>query len=452
MKNTSPAPHVLMVTNHGVHQWQIIPGLPDTGGQNVFVNQFTAALAQLGFRVTIVNRGGYPDPSTGELRAGYKVKDFNQRILYLDDGLPEFVRKEDMHERLPALAEALTRDLQEEVDLIISHYWDGAALAAAFNAASARHVPHYWVPHSLGRLKKRNVSAAQWYPLRIEERIAVENDLIPQLDGIAATSATIQQSLLNDYGYRGPSLFLPPCVDTDRFHPRPVSDDNPIWKTLADLTGYSTDQVRSHKIVTEISRTDSTKRKDVLLRAFSRARRSSPACILIVAIDDRQAALADSLHSLMDELGLAGQVATVGPIWDLLPDLYAVTDLYCTPSIMEGFGMSAQEAAATAVPVVSSQLVPFATEYLLGANPQIIEVEKAADPLRVGQGAIVVRADDVAGFAHALSYLLNDDSLRCRMGRQAYEITVPYFTWDHMVRAFLQGIAFDSDSSERPLP
>ena len=46
-----------MITNHGVHQWEVIPGLPDTGGQNVFVNQFSAALAEMGFRITIVNRG-----------------------------------------------------------------------------------------------------------------------------------------------------------------------------------------------------------------------------------------------------------------------------------------------------------------------------------------------------------------------------------------------------------
>ncbi len=24
--------HVLMTTNHGIHQWKVIPGLPDTGG------------------------------------------------------------------------------------------------------------------------------------------------------------------------------------------------------------------------------------------------------------------------------------------------------------------------------------------------------------------------------------------------------------------------------------
>jgi hypothetical protein len=49
-----PGPHILMIANHGVHEWEVTPGLPDTGGQNVYVNQFTDALIEQGYRVTIV--------------------------------------------------------------------------------------------------------------------------------------------------------------------------------------------------------------------------------------------------------------------------------------------------------------------------------------------------------------------------------------------------------------
>lgn len=66
--------HILMITNHGMHQWQVVPGLPDTGGQNVFVNEFSQALANLGFEITIVNRGGYPDPVWGSGAVAYSKK------------------------------------------------------------------------------------------------------------------------------------------------------------------------------------------------------------------------------------------------------------------------------------------------------------------------------------------------------------------------------------------
>lgn len=99
--------------------------------------------------------------------------------------------------------------------------------------------------------------------------------------------------------------------------------------------------------------------------------------------------------------------------------------------------MSAQEAAATRVPVVASHLVPFVTGYLLGSDVRQVTFDRDRPPLQVGSGAIVVQADDIDGFAHALEMLLADDALREEMGRSAYHTTVPYFTWQNMVTLFL---------------
>ncbi len=41
--------HILMLSIHGVHEWNVVPGLQDTGGQNVFVNQFSSALEKKGY-------------------------------------------------------------------------------------------------------------------------------------------------------------------------------------------------------------------------------------------------------------------------------------------------------------------------------------------------------------------------------------------------------------------
>ncbi|NIV36163.1 MAG: glycosyltransferase, partial [Anaerolineae bacterium] len=291
-----------MITNHGIHQWRVIPGLPDTGGQNVFVNQFTAALAKLGFRVTIANRGGYPHPVTGESRTGIHYWDECRRILYLEDGVREFVRKEDMGERIPALAESLSRTLDAEgigVYLIVSHYWDGAAIGARYNADRSGQVQHVWVPHSLGAIKRRNVPPGRWGGLRIDERIATERSLIRGLDGIAATSSAVERALREDYGYTGPTVFLPPCVDPDRYHPREVSDADPVWGFLSQRSGLPPEAVRRCKIVTEISRTDTTKRKDVLIEAFAIARQRVPNSLLVVSVDDTKDELAGELKGLI---------------------------------------------------------------------------------------------------------------------------------------------------------
>ena len=437
----SPKKHLLMITNHGIHQWQVVPGLPDTGGQNIFVNQFAEALTKFGFKITIANRGGYPHPITKKWQRGLHYKNDALRILYLEDDQQNFVRKEDMAAQIPLLAASLKNFLnaeQSEIDLIISHYWDAAELGVLYKQISQKAAKHVWVPHSLGAVKKQNVSPARWSDLRIDERIETERRLMPQLDGVAATSSTIRQSLQDDYKYTGPDLFLPPCIDTTRYHPRQIPDRDAIWNFLSQHSGLSPAEVRNCKIVAEISRTDTTKRKNVLIEAFAKARQHAPNSLLVVSIDDTQERLGRELRQLIKDCNVETHTAVTGSVWDILPTLYAVTDVYCTPSVMEGFGMSAQEAAATGVPVIASDLVPFAEEYLLGSTVKLLRHNETRPPLQQGSGAIVVPADDVDGFAHALTMLLSDDALRKKMGQNAYRATIPYFTWDKMVALFLE--------------
>ncbi len=444
--HASPGKHVLMLTIHGTHEWRVVPGLPDTGGQNVFVNQFSNALAGHGFKVTIANRGGYLHPKTGSRLEGLNYRDNRQRLLYLEDGDDHFVRKEDMGDHVSALADNLLAFTQEDgcrIDYIVSHYWDAAQVGTLLGRRGAQPIPHVWVPHSLGEIKKRNVAPERWNGLRIEERIEAERGILAGVRAVAATSATIRESLITDYGYGGTVPFLPPCVDPDRYHPRQVQEVDELWEFLAQRAGISAAEIRDRLIVTEISRTDTTKRKDVLIRAFARAHQDIPNSFLIVSIDESNPALSAELRSLIAELGIANEVAVVGTVWERLPRIYAVTDVYCTPSIMEGFGMSVQEAAATGVPILASHLVPFASEYLLGADPEEVTGEGGAGSFMIGKGAIVVEAEAVDGFAHALIRLLSDRHLRWTLGERAYQLTIPYFTWPSRSKAFIEAVGME---------
>ena len=446
-----------MITNHGIHQWNVIPGLPDTGGQNVFVNQFTDTLEKQGLKISIVNRGGYAHPITGEIRRGIHYKNESCRILYLEDDDNVFVNKEEMDGHLPQLAEFLYRHIEEEgipIDLLISHYWDGAKLGIMLNRKLEKKLPHVWIPHSLGSIKKRNVSPERWQPLNIDQRIKNEMDIVKEVDAIADTSITIREALSVDYKTQS-SVFLPPCVSVERFRPRKIDNNHEIWSFLSHVSGLSIPEIQRCKIITEISRTDTTKRKNVLIDAFARVHKDHPDTFLIVAIDNNEVALSRELTNQMKRLGIDTHTAAIGNEWDRMPFIYAVTDIYCTPSIMEGFGMSAQEAAATRVPVVSSSLVPFVSEYLLGADEEKVTYRTDAGKeqvLTVGAGAVTVEPDDVAGFEIALKTLIENDALRKRMGKTAYNITVPYFTWDAMVEIFLNAIAPETpiDNDEPP--
>jgi len=430
-------PHALMITNHGIHQWNVQPGLPDTGGQNVFVNQFTGALVNVGFRVTIANRGGYDDPWTGGRRMGYDYRDVHQRIVYLEDGDPRFVRKEDMAAHVPQLAGFLRQVLDDEgtpIDLIVSHYWDGANVATELNASLASRKPHVWVPHSLGTLKRRNMPPSRWSDLRIDERIAIERELLKEIDAAAATSSTIRQELCEEYEYSGPVLFLPPCVDPTRLYPREVSRDDPFWDFLLQHLRLSKRELRQSRLITEVGRTDKTKRKDLVIDAFAGILAKHPDSVLAITID-RQHPLSGTLLEKIREYGIEDRTAVLGSIWDQLPALYASTGVYITPSEMEGFGMAIQEAAASGAPAIASDLVPFAVEYLLGDQARRKTVGNAT--ILIGEAAIVAPAGETQAFTEALDLLLSDDALRARMAEAAHRRTVPYFTWPGMVDRFL---------------
>ncbi len=445
--------HVLMITNHGVHQWRVVPGLPDTGGQNVYVNYLAEALAELGFRVTIVNRGGYPHPANGHVIRGidYHPNGF-ARIMYIEDGMERFVRKEDMAEQIPALAKDLINKLTSDrnsIDLIISNYWDAAVLGNMINTngvTNGRHVPHVWIPHSLGALKKKNMPPSTWGDLRIDERIHHEKNALHNLDGCVSTSTTIKNTFDEDYGHKA-KYFMPPCIDTARIHPMTAEEIEPIWSFLASGSKFSVEQLKRRKIVAEISRTDKTKRKDVLIKAFAGVLQRVPEALLLVAVDPRAENLHAELVQLIAELEISNEVIILGSVWEQLPMIYNAADMYCTPSVMEGFGMAAQEAAATGKAVVASDLVPFALEYLLGPNPhrRTIGADHNRVTLEFGEASVVVPADNVAGFAEAITVLLKDDDLRGKMGRRANEITVPYFTWIRMAASLVRDLGFEVD-------
>jgi glycosyltransferase involved in cell wall biosynthesis len=444
----SERPHILMITNHGIHEWEIVAGLPDTGGQNAFVNQFSDSLEEACYRVTIVNRGGFPHPTKDTPRKGFQYKSEHLRILYIQDSVHEFVRKEDMQERIPELCDNLVSKLKEEPvpEGIISHYWDGALLGIEYNKATGHKLRHFWIPHSLGTIKKANMKPETWESLRVDERINIEKEIAATVDCIGSTSNAIESALRSEYNVDS-VCFLPPCINSRRFFPRQVQDEDPIWHILSQNSGMEAEKIRSCKIITEISRTDRTKRKDVLIKAFKQIKDDYNA-FLIVTISKTQDTLSRELMQLIQEMGLNGRVAVLGNVFELVPKLYAISDVYCTPSVMEGFGMSIQEAAATRVPSVSSDLVPFAVEYLCGNHFETIADESFDGELKHGKGAIIVPADNVNGFAYALNLLLSDDKMRTQMGQDAFDITIPYFTWENMTESAMQQAGFKKDKSK----
>jgi glycosyltransferase involved in cell wall biosynthesis len=207
-------------------------------------------------------------------------------------------------------------------------------------------------------------------------------------------------------------------VDRTLFRPYGDDERERTYRHLSDLSGLRVEELRGARIVFETSRMDRTKRKDLLLEAFSLACRDMPSTYLFIGGGPE--------NDVFRELG---RIRSSDPVLrerafltGFLPDeemypLFSIADLYVTPSEMEGFGMSVSQASAAMTAVVCSDLVPFATLY-------------------VPDDAVIVPAGDVKGFAAAMGRLLGDGTERRARAERLSEAT-RQLDWDVQTRRFI---------------
>jgi glycosyltransferase involved in cell wall biosynthesis len=112
--------------------------------------------------------------------------------------------------------------------------------------------------------------------------------------------------------------------------------------------------------------------------------------------------LRDALEQKIALAGLGNRVRLVGLVEDL-PDLLAVGDIFCLPSLYEGLPLVLLEAMAAGLPIVA------------------YAIEGVADVVEDGVQARLVTPSDSVGLAVALESLLLDGSERGRMGAAACE-------------------------------
>lgn len=108
------------------------------------------------------------------------------------------------------------------------------------------------------------------------------------------------------------------------------------------------------------------------------------------------------LERQVRQAGLERNAHLLGPRLDV-PDLLHAADLFVLPSLWEGFGISALEAAAAGMPIVASG------------------VDGLAELFRDGENALLVTPGDPAALAEAIARMADQPELRRRLGAAARE-------------------------------
>lgn len=157
------------------------------------------------------------------------------------------------------------------------------------------------------------------------------------------------------------------------------------------------------------------KGQETLIRAVPLFQGRAGGCRVVLAGDGAERA---RLERLARALGVARRVRFAGHVEDV-EAVYRALDVFVFPSLAEPLGSSLLAAMACALPVVASAA---------GAVPEIV---------RDNENGLLAPASDPAGFAAAVSRLLDDPALAQRLGEAARRTVAGRFSAGRMVEATL---------------
>ena len=160
---------------------------------------------------------------------------------------------------------------------------------------------------------------------------------INQSNTVTAVSNSLKSDTLKAFNIQKDIHVIPNFIDLERFKPQ---DPRSLRCKFA-----TSDQ----KIISHISNFRKVKRIDDIIRMFEIIQKTVPSKLLLIGDGPEFG----SLVNLVDQLKLTESVIFLGK-QDSVEELLAISDLFMLTSDKESFGLSALEAMACGVPVISS--------------------------------------------------------------------------------------------------
>src|SRR3989442_4741835 len=387
------------------------PGTRDSGGMNVYIHQLSHEMGRRAHTMDIFSRR--TDPETPETT----IIDERTRVIQIKAG-PFSADKDSLRRFLPEFRDgvlAFQRREGRSYDLVHSHYWLSGWVGQALK--TAWQVPHVIMFHTLGEVKNRHHLNER----EPEYRIDGERLIAHGVDRVICASQGEKEMLETHYGVPPQRVSVVPCgVDTARFRP------------------LGRARVRRHlgmpikeRVVLFVGRIEPLKGIDVLLRAVSHL--DGGFRVLVIGGDGKDLGRKGELSALATQLNIAGKVTVL----DAIPhaDLtlyYNAADVCVVPSYYESFGLVAVEAMACGVPVVASR------------------VGGLKETVQDGQTGYLVPWLCPEPFAERLELLMNNESLRRSLGREA-RAAAERFRWSE-VAARVEDVYHDLVSQYRGVP
>ena len=293
---------------------------PTFGGSGVLATELGKALAKKGHQVHFIS---YSQPA--------RLEAFVENIFYHEVYIPQY----PLFQHAPyetALAGKI-------VEIVKSNHLE------------LLHV-HYAIPHASAALlaklilKEEHISIPVVTTLHGTDITLVGREAsyepvvtwsINQSDAVTAVSDSLVRDTLKHFSVKRPIRMIPNFIDFERFNKKPRQH-------FKDLIAPN-----NERIIVHTSNFRKVKRVEDVVRIFNIIQQKVPAKLLLIGDGPERS----NIEKVCRELQVCNKVTYLGK-QEAIEEILSICDLFILPSESESFGLSALEAMACEVPVISS--------------------------------------------------------------------------------------------------
>jgi N-acetyl-alpha-D-glucosaminyl L-malate synthase BshA len=357
---------------------------PTYGGSGIVATELAMALADGGDEVHVIS---YALPSRLSL--------LNTRLFFHEVVTPTY----PLFDNFPPYSLALSTKMVE---------------VARHHRLDVMHV-HYAIPNAVSAVMARDILAPQPLPvvttLHGTDVTLVGTDPnylettrwgINQSNAVTAVSESLRRDTIEQLGIQNHIDVVPNFIDPARYELARSSPGARRWALPGE------------RLLVHISNFRPVKRVLDVVETFRRVRMQVPSSRLLMVGDGPERG---KVEQHCRENRMCDAITFVGSL-PLIEEVLVGADLFLLPSESESFGLSALEAMACEVPVITTRA---------GGLPEVVEDGRTGFLLPVG---------DVDGMAAAALYLLKDEDLRRAFGAAGRRRAVEVFSQDAVVARY----------------
>jgi L-malate glycosyltransferase len=293
---------------------------PTYGGSGVVATELGIGLANKGHRVHFMS---YSQP--------FRLNLFNENLFYHEFNVNDYPLFEYQPYESVLASKIVDVAIYEQLDILHVHY----AIPHASVAYTAQQI-----------LKSKKINLPYITTLHGTDITLVGRDpafepvirfSLNHSNAITSVSESLKKDTLNTFKIDNKITVIPNFIDIKEYE---STKERCISKTYAPA---------GEKILVHISNFRKVKRVKDVIAIFDRVRSEIPSKLILVGDGPEKAAI----EQLCRQLNLGHLVIQLGKIADP-KEILSVADLFLLPSETESFGLSALEAMAMKVPVIST--------------------------------------------------------------------------------------------------